>query len=182
MNCLLTTALALFLGLFPQSAGNLQRDLNMHAEQVRTLAGDKLLIDAIRSQNAKKVPLAEIQRLDKSWTDGKEEKLIHNVTTGTCADHLRQIAAASGYGEMMVMDDQGALVCANARTSDYWQGDEEKWIRAFNGGKGATFVDRPRLDESSKTNLAQISVPVMDGGRAIGVITVGIPLHELERK
>jgi hypothetical protein len=182
MDSLLITSLLFFAGLFPQSAGDLQRDLNLHAEQVRTLAGDKLLIDAIRKQNAKKVPLAEIQRLDKSWTDGKEEQLVHSATTGTCADHLRQIAAASGYGEMMVMDDQGALVCASARTSDYWQGDEEKWTRAFNGGKGATFVDRPRLDESSQTNLAQISVPVLDGGRAIGVITVGIPLHKLAHK
>ena len=178
MNSLLTTILALFVGFFPQSAGNLQRDLNLHAEQVRALANDKMLLDAIRKQNAKKVPLAEIRRLDKSWTDGKEEQLVHIVTTGACADHLRQIAAASGYGEMMVMDDQGALVCSNARTSDYWQGDEEKWSRAFNGGKGATFVDRPRLDESTKTNLAHISVPVMDGGRAIGVITVGILQHE----
>src|SRR5262249_47967149 len=107
---------------------------------------------------------------------------VKTVTTGPCADHLRQIAAASGYGEMMVMDDQGALVCSNARTTDYWQGDEEKWLRAFAGGKGETFVDRPRMDESSKTNLAQISLPVMDGGRAIGVITVGIRMHDLGHK
>lgn len=179
---LIAAGLALFLGLFAQSAETLQRDLALHADRVRALAADKIFVDAIRAENAKKVSLAEIQRLDKSWTDGKEERLIHAVTTGPCADHLRQIAASAGYGEMMVMDDQGALVCSSARTSDYWQGDEEKWLRAFNGGKGATFVDRPRLDESSKTNLAQISVPVMDGGRAIGVITVGIPLHEIGHK
>ncbi|HJW96316.1 MAG TPA: PDC sensor domain-containing protein [Thermoanaerobaculia bacterium] len=181
MTLLIATWLVI-AGFFGQSAESMQRDLAGHAEQVRALASDKILIDAIKSQNAKKTPLAEIQRLDKLWIDDKDEQLVHTVTTGRCAEHLRQIATASGFGEMMVMDDQGALVCSNARTSDYWQGDEEKWTRAFNNGKGATFIDRPRLDESSKTNLAQISVPVTDGGRAIGVITAGIPLHQLEHK
>lgn len=38
---------------------------------------------------------------------------------------------------------EGALVCANAKTSDYWQGDKAKWQRAFAEGKGSVFIDRP---------------------------------------
>jgi len=72
------------------------------------------------------------------------------------------------------MDAQGALVCATGATSDYWQGDEAKWIRAFDGGKGATFIDRPRRDDSAAENLAQISIPVMEKDHAIGVLTVGV--------
>ena len=76
---------------------------------------------------------------------------------------------------------QGALVCATAKTTDYWQGDEAKWQRAFNEGKGAVFIDRPKFDDSSAQRLAQISVPVLDKGVAIGAITVGVSLDKLKR-
>jgi hypothetical protein len=79
------------------------------------------------------------------------------------------------------MDDQGALVCATAKTSDYWQGDEAKWQRAFNGGKGDVFIDRPKFDESAGARIAQISVPVMENGRAIGAVTVGVAIEKLAR-
>ena len=77
------------------------------------------------------------------------------------------------------MDNQGAIVCATAKTTDYWQGDEAKWERAYNAGKGDVFIDRPKLDESADARIAQISVPVMDGDRAIGAITVGVVVEKL---
>jgi hypothetical protein len=78
------------------------------------------------------------------------------------------------------MDDQGAIVCATERTTDYWQGDEAKWQRAYNDGKGDVFIDRPKLDESANTRIAQISVPVMDGEKAIGAVTVGVVVEKLK--
>ena len=77
------------------------------------------------------------------------------------------------------MYNQGALVCATQRTTDYWQGDEAKWTRTFNGGNGTLFIDRPKLDESAKVRLAQISLPVVENGKTIGVITVGVNIDRL---
>jgi hypothetical protein len=136
----------------------------------------------VKAQNAAAVSLAQIQKLDASWTAKKSEALVQKTITGACADRLRELATKNGYGEAFLSDAQGALVCATARTSDYWQGDEAKWIHAFASGKGATFIDRPRLDDSAQTRLAQISVPVMNGDRAIGVITVGVSLEKLARE
>ena len=70
-------------------------------------------------------------------------------------DRLRQLAAAAGFGESFVMTTRAALV---------------------RGWKGATFIDRLRYDESAKEDLAQISLPVMDQGHAIGAITAGFGL------
>ena len=36
------------------------------------------------------------------------------------------------------------------------------------------------FDESAQAYLVQVSVPVMEGGSAIGAITIGINLDELE--
>jgi hypothetical protein len=39
-----------------------------------------------------------------------------------------------------------------------------------------------KFDESAKQNLAQVSVPIMDGGRAIGVITAGVTIKQFSKK
>jgi hypothetical protein len=107
---------------------------------------------------------------------------VKQTTTGTCADHLRELVKGhSVYNETFIMDNQGALVCATAKTTDYWQGDEAKWQRAYNEGKGGVFIDRPKFDDSSAQRLAQISVPVLDQGAAIGAITVGIAIDKLQK-
>ena len=164
------------LQLSGQSAEEIQKRLAADATALRAWTTEKALIDAVHGQNARAMSQADIERNDKAWVDGKNETLVNAVTTGPCADKLRELAAKSGYGEAFIMDSRGALVCATQKTSDYWQGDESKWTRAFDGGKGATFIDRPRRDESANANLAQVSVPVMENGKAIGVLTAGVPL------
>jgi|SRR5215212_7515036 len=163
--------------VFAQSAQSTQKMLGTEAAKLRAWGSDPAVVAAVKAQNAKRVSLKNIQTRDAQWIAGKAETLVKQMTTGACADHLRQLGAASAYGEIFVMDDQGALVCANAKTTDYWQGDEAKWQRAFNEGKGGVFIDRPRYDDSASRSLAQISVPVLDNGRAIGVITVGLSLR-----
>jgi hypothetical protein len=159
--------------LVAQSADDLQKSLAREAKTLEAWATNKTVVDAVRARNAKNVPVAETQRLDEQWQAGNAAALVKQVTTGACADELRKLVGSDGrYSETFVMDARGALVCASQATSDYWQGDEPKWARAFNEGKA--FIDRPRLDDSAKSRLAQISLPIVDGGKTIGVITVGV--------
>jgi hypothetical protein len=72
------------------------------------------------------------------------------------------------------MDDQGANVCMSDRTSDYWQGDEAKWQNSFNGGKGGVNFDERKFDSSAKAVVVQVSVPVLDQGKVVGALTVGV--------
>jgi len=184
MHSIAAVALILLAGqsAATHSAQSIQQELNGYATTVKVWTADKLVIDAVKAQNARKLSLEQIQKDDTLWMAGKNESLVKQMTTGTCADHLRQLAAAAGFGETFIMDNQGALVCATEKTSDYWQGDEAKWSRAFASGKGETFIDRLKFDESAKQNLAQVSVPIMDGDHAIGVITAGVTITQVSRK
>ena len=165
-----------------QSAETMQKLLDAEAVKLQAWGSDAALITAVKAQNAKRVPLAQIQKTDEQWTAGQAGDLVKQITTGACADRLRQLVAANAaYGETFVMDDQGALVCSTVKTSDYWQGDEAKWQRAFNEGKGSVFIDRPKFDDSAAKRLAQISVPIVEKGAAIGAITVGVAIEKLAR-
>jgi ABC-type phosphate transport system ATPase subunit len=164
-----------------QSADKVQKHLDAEAVKLKAWAQDPLFVAAVIAQNNQHLTMAEITKRDEAWMAGKAAQLIKEMNTGACAEHIRQLTNTSPiYSETFVMDNQGALVCENMQTTDYWQGDEAKWQRSFDGGKGAVFIDRPKLDESAKEHLAQISLPIMKDGKAIGAITIGIDIEKIK--
>ncbi|MBU2648900.1 cache domain-containing protein, partial [bacterium] len=139
-------------------------------------------IAAVTAQNADKTSLDEIRKIDKQWIDAEDFLPIQKKKMeNPCADVIRQMAKTSPViAEAFVMDNQGANVCQNELTSDYWQGDEAKWKNSFNGGKGGIDVGVEKLDKSTNAVLQQISLPVTDtNGSVIGAITFGIKTGNL---
>ena len=88
----------------------------------------------------------------------------------------------AAYNEAFLTDNQGANVAAFPPTSDYFQGDEEKWSESFNEGSGRVFIGPVELDESTGVRAVQISAPVLDQGRTIGVLVVGITVEHIESR
>jgi hypothetical protein len=81
--------------------------------------------------------------------------------------------------EAFVMNDRGTLVCSMAETTDYWQGDEAKWQRTFVDGKDA-YVEDPAFDASTGKYAIQVSVPIADGAKRIGAVTLTLKLRGQE--
>ena len=135
---------------------------------------DAKIIEAVKAQNAKGLTMDYINKLDKAWKGSPPDTwFIKEVRDKPCSGYTRAIIKLVPYMfEIFVMDNQGANVCMSGTTGDFWQGDEDKWQKSFADGKGAIFVDAPEEDEGKM--VQQISVPVMDGGRAIGAITFGV--------
>jgi hypothetical protein len=148
---------------------------------IRKLAADDAIKKAIKAQNAKKTSLDDIKNLDAEWQKAtgvidKMKPYLDNDCVKAIKKHAAELPAIV---EAFAMDDQGALVGTMNKTSDFWQGDEDKWTKSFAGGKGAEFVDKPKFDESSQTYSVQVSVPVLDDDKAIGAVTVGLSLDKL---
>ncbi len=162
----------------------LQEILKVKVRAVQRLAANKVVIDGVKQQNAKRMPLDEIKRLDKEWTSTKElTPFKKSLQTNPSGVYLKKhVTRNPTYGEAFLTDNQGANVAAYPATSDYWQGDEEKWTASFNKGHGKIFVGPVKYDDSSKTHQAQISVPVMDGSQTIGVLVVGVKLDYIAWK
>jgi len=137
---------------------------------------DPIIVGAVKAENAKGKSLDQIKELDKKWmaTPGIAD-YMKTLMDNECGKYLRKVqASAPYYAEIFVMDNQGANVAMSDKTSDYWQGDEAKFIKSYNGGKGDIFVDDVKFDNSTQAYLAQVSVPVKDGDKVIGAITFGI--------
>src|SRR6185295_13641410 len=100
---------------------------------------------------------ADIRRIDEEWRRNTRYPLRKSVTSGACADRLRKLVQDDKLVvEAFLMDERGGLVCATVQTTDYWQGDEPKWLRTYRDGT-QVFVDDPALDPSTGAYAVQLS-------------------------
>ena len=151
-------------------------------DKLVAVTGNEVLVREAKAQNAKKVPLAEIQTIDKAWTGAEAELPIQKEKlSNASAEAIRGLAKTlPALREVFAMDDQGANVGQNNLTSDYWQGDEDKWKKSFADRKGGVDVGKPKFDKSANVTLQQVSLPLIDAdGTVVGAITVGIALESL---
>jgi hypothetical protein len=142
---------------------------------------EPIIVAAVKTENAKGKTLNQIKELDKKWmaTPGIVD-YMKALMENECGKYLRKIqASAPYYAEIFVMDNLGANVGMSDKTSDYWQGDEAKFTKSYNGGKGDIFIDDVKFDDSTQNYLVQISVPVKDGDKVIGAITFGINVDKV---
>ena len=173
--------------------GNLRKAIQAHngmtanvkafvSKNLVPVTSQAVLVKAVADQNAKKASLTEIQAADKKWSAAEEELPIQKeLLSNACAKELFKLSSKfKGVKETFVMDDKGANVCMNGLTSDYWQGDEPKWQKSFNEGKGGVDAGKVSFDKSANASLQQVSLPILGkGGKVIGAITFGLAVDQL---
>lgn len=144
---------------------------------------DPVVLGAIRSQNASTADLTEheIIALDATWRQQTVAggDLIDSVLSNDLSKHLKEIhmQGAGRYTEIFVTDIRGLNVGQSSVTSDYWQGDEDKWQVPHE--TSGIHIGEVEFDESSQAYQSQVSVPIMDDGSFVGVITVGVNIEML---
>lgn len=149
--------------------------------EIKALAANPDVVAAVKAQNAKGLSLDAIKALDGKWIAASgnlpeaKAMLEHPVSAAFKATETSK----PYFVESILTDNQGANVAMSSTTSDYWQGDEPKFVKAFAEGKGDDYIARAKKDESSGAVVSQVSVPVMDGGKAIGTLTIGVNVQAL---
>lgn len=149
--------------------------------EIKAIAAKPEVIAAVKAQNAQGLSIDAIKAIDTKWIaasgDLPEGKAMMNSATSKAL--LAAEKAKPYFIESILTDNQGANVAISSMTSDYWQGDEPKFVKAYAEGKGADYVARAKKDESSGAVVSQVSVPVMDGGKAIGTLTIGVNVQAI---
>jgi len=153
--------------------------------EIQRIAQSPEIIAAAKASNSKQLGKAEILELDSRWM-----KLNGNVPE---ADAIRSSEASkllitavnkhTYFTEAILTGNQGETVGMNMTTTDYWQGDEEKFTAVYDTNKPSRkpdhHISRARWDKSSKTMISQVSVPVYDGDEMVGTLTMGVDLKRV---
>ncbi len=151
-------------------------------EKLIPLCTNEIFVREVKAQNAKNVTLAQIQALDQQWTKAEDElPLQKEKLTNDCAKEGKRVAEDLKVAtELFVMDNQGANVGQNELTSDYWQGDEPKWAKSYNAGKGGIDISDRKFDKSANAEDQKISLPIIDAnGDVVGSICVGLKADKI---
>ena len=151
-------------------------------DKLLPVCSNPVLVAETKSQNAEGVSLDQIKQIDAQWQVAEEElPVMTEKLENECAIALKQICAGiPAVKEVFVMDNQGAIVGENNLTSDYWQGDEPKFINSYNNGQGGVDAGDEKFDRSANAVIQQISLPVVDSdGTVVGAITFGISVSSL---
>ena len=173
--------------------GWLQAEVELSQQEINDLLGVKIrfathmafnpsVIRAVAVQNDETVSLAEIKQRDQDWknADGNPIALIREITSNDVARYFqRRVENNVAIDEVFLTDNQGANVAAYPATSDYWQGDEDKWTMSYNDGNGEVFIGPLEYDDSTQKTQVQISAPIISNDETIGVLVLGVSVDYL---
>ena len=177
--------LILFLSTVNSFADNQDQKYKLLVAQitgVQQLAKQSRFIQSVKKQNEKGMSLDDIKAKDKDWIGSDDSNpLKQSMTASPIGKFLKNVIKNNNekYNEIFLTDAQGANVAAHPITSDYWQGDEDKFIKSYADGKGEIYIGGIEFDESTQTNAVQISVPVKYNNKAIGVLVMGVKVDHI---
>ncbi len=173
--------------------GFLQAEVELSQEEIKDLLSVKTrfathmafnpsVIRAVEVQNEEGLPLGEIKQRDENWKNAKgaPTALIREITRNDVARYFqRRVENNEAIEEVFLTDNQGANVAAYPATSDYWQGDEDKWTLSYNNGNGEVFIGPLEYDDSTRKTQVQISAPIISNDETIGVLVLGVSVDYL---
>ncbi len=149
--------------------------LDAHAQLVKQWANHPAVVNEVIKHNYLEQSLDDVKQIDRMWREGKKEAFARSLQENKSGHFLKKrILENRLYTEAFLCDGQGAVVGEYPMTSDYWQGDEDKFLKSFNGGEGQVYIGPIEFDESSGEISVQISVPVRSQGATVGVLVVGL--------
>ncbi|HET6897008.1 MAG TPA: PDC sensor domain-containing protein [Vicinamibacteria bacterium] len=164
----------------PTTASRVKETAYARVARAQAIARDAAIHAAVVASNAVSEPPDVIKRRDTVWIANPRDPLRQAIVQAPCSVKVRDLVKEDVLVvEAFVMNDRGTLVCSIAETSDYWQGDEAKWQRTFVDGKEA-FVEDPAFDASTGKYAIQVSVPIAEGAKRIGAVTLTLKLKGQE--
>jgi len=138
-----------------------QSDHNIRLLEVKLQ--DTVILEALRIANNRYRGISDeqIQALDKTWITSGDE-IIESMTDFQCNEALKIFQAGyTGFVEIFITEMNGLNVCVTNKTSDYYQADEEWWIRTIKQGKPWR-QSNLEFDESAGVFAVPLYIPVRD--------------------
>ncbi|WP_416306052.1 hypothetical protein [Neptunicella sp. SCSIO 80796] len=154
------------------AADKKQQVIEIHRKVITQLVQSADVQQCLDREQHKADSLQTILQIDQKWPT--QVQYVHRVIEHPCAKLFKQYIQDPVYhfSEIMLTDDSGALVAAYPRPSDYWQGDEQKFIQPAATSK--KYISHEDWDASTGTFSFFISVPVFYSQHFAGVLITGI--------
>lgn len=155
----------------------MQAALDKQAQVIAQWAANPVLVAAVKAQNAKG-PLPGVT--NAQWRKTSPDiPLIQAFQKNAAGVWLaKKIAASNGlFREAFLSAAQGEKVAFAEKPTQYIHKGEPKFDTAM---KGHPWQGKPEWDKSSGSHSVQLTTPVLDRGKPIGVLAVGVSMKALK--
>lgn len=167
----------------PKVDPELRAEVEARIPIVQAWAADPVIVESVRNANRNLRSERDIARIDEAWiaTRGVDD-FMRSIIDHPAAERLRELRGEHPeLQEAFVTDRLGANVASTNKTSDFYQGDEDKFREAFADGVGSVHIGDVARDESIQSYAIPVGVPVLDEGVAIGVLVVTVNVEKVKR-
>ncbi|WP_143870415.1 PDC sensor domain-containing protein [Catenovulum sediminis] len=153
-----------------------QAIVDAHIRLLYRLGHSEAVITALNDRFYNPFTLDEILAKDKQWHNSVE--LQTQITQNPIAQEMAQLVASTQYSiaEIMLVDLNGALVAAYPTTTDFWQGDEDKFQRAITNSK--FYISPAKWDESTQDYSFFVAMAIYRGAEKLGALIAGLNVTE----
>lgn len=145
---------------------------------IRQLAAEKTVVADIEEQESQKMTPEQAQKIQADWVQiGIADSVQPYLSKPSCATIKGYQDRLPTAVKFFTLDDQGNVVASLPKSHDFIHATEDKYIQCYNGGRGKVVVGKASIDVSTKIYSFQVSVPVLDGGRTVGVLVATLSLE-----
>jgi hypothetical protein len=154
---------------------------------VRPMVENSIVVKAIEEQNAKFGDVSEMDMrvLDETYRAEVAQgdfQMVKALMAKSVSRYLKskQDDSQGTIIEFFVTDNHGLNVGQSIVTTDYWQGDEDKFLKTFARESRDIYISGAERDESTQLLETQASFVVTnEEGKPIGMATVTIAIDAL---
>ncbi|MCA9406816.1 MAG: hypothetical protein KC684_09770, partial [Candidatus Omnitrophica bacterium] len=154
------------------------------------IAKNPLIIRCLEDSNEKNrnISLKEIREKDRQWLSLKEYSQEYNTFVNQrCSNFLKDFQQKNDhdvYVEIFITDLKGLNVAMTNKTTDYYQADEEWWVKVFSGGKGYSYYGDIEIDESALSHSISLYLPIKNTEQdaLVGVMKVVLDIVAIKRE
>jgi len=170
--------------LSPSEKESINKIVAPWLERIRT--HKEILAAVVRQNETNKTKSPnQLTKIDEQWQLAFKVGNFNfpkSIVNQAVSQMLKQVSVSSKdlLSEIIVMDERGYNVAMADMTSDYWQGDENKFTRVYRKTGQTLYFDQIKYDASSKRFQVQVSAPLLDpkNQKAIGAITLGVDVDK----
>ena len=152
-----------------------QAKVDAKIKEIQSWAAADEVVSAVRSANTAKSPDAAAMNQDKWKTLTLLDPFVRSFAKNPAGEFLRS-KKSDAVTEAFLSCADGSKVAFLSKSSNWSHKGKLKHEAPMSG---KTWQGDPEVDESTGLQQVQVAVPVMDGGKAIGSLVVGLSIGAL---
>lgn len=157
------------------SAQDMNEKLKPLIEEAKKWAADATIVAAVKKANTTPAAAYKDMNQDKWKALKVMDPLVRDLTKTAAAEALKKLKSEK-VSEGFISAADGTKVGFLAKTSNWSHKGKPKHDDPM---AGKVWIGKVETDESTGVQQVQFAVPILDGGKAIGSLVIGVAVSKL---